>query len=229
MNRKTILRGALLPAVVLALGIVLGVLVIAPQTNERRTQEMDKSTRKPLLTAPIPMPEWLWEMEQANADRVIVDDEEKMRFVVDIAVENVRHGTGGPFAAAIFEIKTNRLIALGINSVVPAKQSWAHAEMTAFAHAQNKLDQESLKGCMLVTSCEPCAMCSGATPWSGVERVIYGAPRFMAEKVGFDEGYKGEHWEEEFAKRKIQVAGPMLGEDAYAPFKLYTKKHGEIY
>ena len=90
-------------------------------------------------------------------------------------------------------------------------------------------DPKYMKGCMLVTSCEPCAMCSGATPWSGVERVIYGAPRFMAEKVGFDEGYKGEHWEEEFAKRKIQVAGPMLGEDAYAPFKLYTKKHGEIY
>ena len=190
---------------------------------------MDQSIRNPLLTAPIPMPDWLWEMEQANADRVIVDDEEKMRFVVDIAVENVRHETGGPFAAAIFEIKTNRLIALGINSVVPAKQSWAHAEMTAFAHAQNKLNQESLKGCMLVTSCEPCAMCSGATPWSGVERMIYGAPRFMAEKVGFDECYKGEHWEEEFAKRKIQVAGPMLGENAFAPFKLYMEKHGEIY
>ena len=229
MDRKTIMRGALLSAVVLALGIALGDLSWEPQQTTGGHLKMDKSTRKPLLTASIPMPEWLWEMEQANADRVIVDDEEKMRFVVDIAVENVRHGTGGPFAAAIFEIKSNRLIALGINTVVPAKQSWAHAEMTAFAHAQNKLDQESLKGCMLVTSCEPCAMCSGATPWSGVERVIYGAPRFMAEKVGFDEGYKGEHWEEEFAKRKIQVAGPMLGEDAYAPFKLYKKKHGEIY
>lgn len=105
-----------------------------------------------------------------------------MRFVVGIAVENVRHETGGPFAAAIFDIKTDRLIALGVNSVVPSKQSWTHAEMTAFAHAQNKLNTGSLKGCMLVTSCEPCAMCSGATPWSGVERVIYGAPRDMAEK-----------------------------------------------
>ncbi|MBR2963582.1 MAG: hypothetical protein IKC53_05185 [Lentisphaeria bacterium] len=80
-----------------------------------------------------------------------------------------------------------------------------------------------------MTSCEPCAMCSGATPWSGDGRMIYGTPRFMAEKAGFDEGYKGEHWEEEFAKRKIQVAGPLLGEDAFAPFKLYREKHGEIY
>lgn len=177
----------------------------------------------------ITMPDWLWEMETTYDGHVIVGDEEKMRFVVGIAVENVRHETGGPFAAAIFDIKSDRLIALGVNSVVPSKQSWTHAEMTAFAHAQSKLNTGSLKGCMLVTSCEPCAMCSGATPWSGVERVIYGAPRDMAEKVGFDEGYKGRFWEEEFESRKIHVAGPMLGEEAFAPFELYQKKHGKIY
>ena len=61
--------------------------------------------------------------------------------------------------------------------------------MTAFADAQNRLNRLALHGCMLVTSCEQCAMCSGATPWSGVEKMIYGATREMAEKVGFDEGY----------------------------------------
>ena len=170
-----------------------------------------------MFASPITMPDWLWEMEKIYDGHVIVGDEEKMRFVVGIAVENVRHETGGPFAA------------LGVNSVVPSKQSWTLAEMTAFALAQSKLNTGSLKGCMLVTSCEPCAMCSGAPPWSGVERVIYGAPRDMAEKVGFDEGYKGRFWEEEFESRKIQVAGPMLGEEAFAPFELYQKKHGKIY
>ncbi|MBP5531426.1 MAG: nucleoside deaminase, partial [Lentisphaeria bacterium] len=84
-------------------------------------------------------------------------------------------------------------------------------------------------GCVLVTSCEPCAMCSGATPWSGVEKMIYGATREMAEKVGFDEGYKGERWREEFEKRGIQVVGPLLGEAAFAPFRLYVEKNGRIY
>lgn len=190
---------------------------------------MNETPQPPFLTDPIPMPHWLWERENACVDRAMAGDEEKMRFVVDLAVENVRHETGGPFAAAIFELRTDRLVAVGVNSVVPARQSWAHAEMVAFAHAQNRLANGSLAGCMLVTSCEPCAMCSGATPWSGVEKMIYGATKEMAESVGFDEGYKGEHWREEFVKRGIAVAGPLLGEAAFAPFELYRRMNGKIY
>ena len=149
--------------------------------------------------------------------------------MVELAVENVRRGTGGPFAAAIFDIKTDRLVAFGVNVVVPSNQSWAHAEMTAFARAQNLQHSHSLKGCILVTCCEPCSMCSGATPWSGVEKMVYGAPRTMAEKVGFDEGYKGWFWLAAFKKRGIQVVGPLLGNEANAPFELYKRKNGEIY
>ena len=190
---------------------------------------MNETENKTMLIRAIPMPQWLQELESANEGRIIPGDEAKMRFVIGIAVKNVQHETGGPFSAAIFDLKSDRLIALGINSVVPARQSWAHAEMTAFAHAQNRLDCGSLRGCMLVTSCEPCAMCSGATPWSGVEKMVYGATREMAEKAGFDEGYKGEHWREEFSKRGIQVIGPLPGGDAFAPFALYMEKHGRIY
>ena len=182
-----------------------------------------------VLVEGIAMPGWLAEMEAENAGRAMPGDEAKMRFVVEIAVENVRRGTGGPFAAGIFEIASDRLIALGVNTVVPSGQSWAHAEMTAFAHAQNKLARGSLTGYMLVTSCEPCAMCSGATPWSGVEKMIYGASREAAEAIGFDEGYKGEHWREEFAKRGIRVTGPLLGDDALEPFILYQRGGGKIY
>ena len=182
-----------------------------------------------LLVNAIPMPQWLAEREQTCLDQPVPGDEAKIRLVVELAVENVRRGTGGPFAAAIFDIKTDRLVAFGVNVVVPSNQSWAHAEMTAFARAQNLRKSHSLKGCMLVTSCEPCAMCSGATPWSGVEKMIYGAPRSMAEKVGFDEGYKGWLWSPAFKKRGIQVVGPLLGREANAPFELYKQNNGEIY
>ena len=157
---------------------------------------MNETPQYSYLTDPIPMPPWLAEKEAAFAGRAMAGDEEKMRFVVELAVENVRRETGGPFAAAIFEIRTDILVAVGVNRVVPARQSWAHAEMTAFAHAQNKLGSVLLAGCMLVTSCEPCAMCCGATPWSGVERMIYGATKEMAESVGFDD--------------VREVAGPVL-------------------
>ena len=177
----------------------------------------------------IPMPAWLAAAETENIGRAIPGDEEKVRFTVELALKNVRQETGGPFAAAIFDLRTDRLIAAGVNVVVPARQTWAHAEMIAFAHAQNKLDRGTLAGCVLASSCEPCAMCSGATPWSGVESLIYGAPREMAESVGFDEGYKGAHWREEFIRRGIRVAGPLLGEEAFAPLALYRQKNGTLY
>jgi len=181
------------------------------------------------LAEGIAMPEWLAEVEAANAGRAMLGDEAKMRFVVEIAAENVRRGTGGPFAAGIFEIASERLIALGVNAVVPSGQSWAHAEMTAFSHAQRVLKNLSLRGCVLVSSCEPCAMCTGGTLWSGVEQLIYGASREDAERIGFDEGYKGERWREEFAKRGIRVTGPLLGDAALEPFLLYQRGGGKIY
>ncbi|MDO4988354.1 MAG: nucleoside deaminase [Synergistes sp.] len=188
-----------------------------------------KTAQTAELVRAIEMPEWLCIAEAENIGRVIKSDTEKVLFAVSLAAENVRQGTGGPFAAAIFGAKNDRLAAIGVNTVVTSRQSWAHAEMTAFAHAQNKLNVLSLNGYILVSSAEPCAMCSGAVPWSGVDRLVYGAPREMAESVGFDEGYKGEKWREAFEARGIDVAGPLCGDAAFEPFALYKEKHGKIY
>ena len=190
---------------------------------------MDEAVKEMFLVEGIAMPGWLAEMEAAHAGQTMPGDEAKMRFVVEVAAENVRRGTGGPFAAGLFEIASDRLIALGVNAVVPSGQSWAHAEMTAFSHAQRALKTLSLRGCALVSSCEPCAMCTGGTLWSGVEQLIYGASREDAERIGFDEGYKGARWREEFAKRGIRVTGPLLGEAALEPFILYRRGGGKIY
>ncbi len=182
----------------------------------------------PVLVNAIPMPPWLHKLEQRHAGKRIRSNEAKMEFVINLAEENVRQGTGGPFAAVIFD-KEDRLVALGVNVVENSRQSWAHAEMVAFAHAQNLLNSRELKECSLVTSCEPCAMCSGAIPWSGVGKMIFGAPKSMPEKIGFYEGYKGDLWEKEFNRRGIKVEGPLLKDRAFAPFALYQKMNKTIY
>ena len=181
------------------------------------------------FAAPIAMPRWLAELEAAHAGCAFPGDAAKVRFTVGAAAENVRRGTGGPFAAAVFELGTDRLIAVGVNSVVPSGQSWAHAEMTALTRAQHLLDALALEGCVLASSCEPCAMCNGAVLWSGVGALLYGASKKMAESIGFDEGYKGAAWREEFLKRGIAVAGPLLGDEALGPFLLYKNGGGKIY
>lgn len=181
------------------------------------------------LTPAIPMPPWAEAFERANLGKPFPSNEDKLRFAIQLATENVKHHTGGPFGAAIFDLASHTLIAIGINSVVPANQSWAHAEMTAYARAQHRLQTYALKGCTIATSCEPCAMCCGATPWSGVEQMLYAATKQDAENAGFDEGDKGDNWVKSFNRRKIEVIGPLLSEEAKYPFSLYLQNEGKIY
>ena len=121
------------------------------------------------------------------------DDEAKMRLAIAVARANVEHGTGGPFGAAIFERDSGRLVAVGMNSVVRLGNSTLHGEMVAFMMAQRAVGSFSLSAPglpvhELFTSCEPCAMCLGATLWSGVRRVVYGAGREDASRLDFEEG-----------------------------------------
>ncbi|HVG38584.1 MAG TPA: nucleoside deaminase, partial [Pyrinomonadaceae bacterium] len=91
-----------------------------------------------------------------------------MGLAIALARENVERGTGGPFGAAVFEAAGGKLIAVGVNLVVPLNNSTLHGEMVAFMMAQHRLASWTLGGeemprHELFTSCEPCAMCLGAT------------------------------------------------------------------
>lgn len=110
----------------------------------------------------------LWVEEYLTSFDFAATDEERMALVIGAARRNVREDTGGPFAAAVFESATGRLLSLGVNLVVPRGLSMLHAEMVAFALAQERLGSYDLGGPgvaahELVTSTEPCAMCLGAT------------------------------------------------------------------
>jgi tRNA(Arg) A34 adenosine deaminase TadA len=157
-----------------------------------------------------------------------------MQLVINLALENVEHGTGGPFGAAIFEVKTGALIAIGVNVVVSSNCSLAHAEMAAIANAQSKLKTfdlgtPGLPSHELVTSCEPCAMCLGAIPWSGVRRVVCAARGRDAEAIGFDEGAKPKNWVSALEKRSIAVVQGLCRKEAVAVLEEYKRNGGRIY
>lgn len=115
-----------------------------------------------------------------------------MRFVIDLAHENVARRTGGPFAAAVFRSDDGRCVSAGVNSVMRLNSAVLHAEVVALMFAQARVGSYTLRvadaSYELVTSCEPCAMCLGAILWSGVRRLVCGAARSDAERIGFDEG-----------------------------------------
>ena len=68
-----------------------------------------------------------------------------------------------------------RIIARAHNQVEQLNDPTAHAEMLAVTAAANYLGSKYLNECTLYVTLEPCVMCAGATSWSQVGRIVYGA------------------------------------------------------
>lgn len=187
-------------------------------------------SRFPVFT--LKLPDWI-ETLLPNPDQVYPTVEDRMRLVIELSRLNVQHGTGGPFGAGVFDRASGKLLAPGVNLVLPSQCSVAHAEIVAFMMAQPlvgtfDLATPGFPPYELVASTEPCAMCFGSVPWSGVESLVCGARDEDARAIGFDEGPKMSTWVAELEKRGIQVQRDVLREDAAAVLRLYAQS-GPIY
>lgn len=179
------------------------------------------------------LPRWL-QAEAARCGERFEDDAARMAYVIALARRNVEEGTGGPFGAAVFDRESGALVAVGTNLVVRSHCSHAHAEMVALALAEQRLECFSLgevagRSFELFSSCEPCAMCFGAIPWSGVTRVVSAATDADARKIGFEEGPKLPDWAAALRERGIEVDQGVLREEAVAVFDAYVESGGIIY
>jgi len=188
-------------------------------------------TRQPDNIA-FSLPQWLAQYAESWIPSVLPED--RMRFVIGASGRNVEEGTGGPFAAAVFEHGTGTLVSLGVNLVVSRHSSVLHAEMVALMLAQQRLGTYDLGGSgmavyELVSSTEPCAMCFGAIPWSGVRYLVTGALGDDARSIGFDEGAKPENWIGELESRGIQVHTGICREEARDVLIRYHSAGGVIY
>lgn len=184
-------------------------------------------------TSPFQLPQWAIRLTRSRPTPFL-SKESRMRFVIALASTNVARGTGGPFGAAVFERAGWRLVAIGVNLVESTRCSHAHAEMVALANAQQAVGRFDLNAAgfpthELVTSCEPCAMCYGAIPWSGIRSVLCGARASDAEAIGFDEGAKPKNWVAEFKNRRITVVRDLCREEAVAVLQEYKNGGGAIY
>lgn len=179
----------------------------------------------------LALPDWLPVFVE-SWDRPLETAEERMRLAIALAAENVHRDTGGPFGAIVLEEQGGRLLGAGVNLVTTLGLSLAHAEMIAISLAQNAAASWNLGAgapVQLVTSCEPCAMCFGAVPWSGVGSLLWGARKEDAEAAGFDEGDKPADWVQALERRGIATRGDVLREDAAAVLARYARRNGHIY
>lgn len=186
------------------------------------------------LRVTIDLPDWA-AAELAKLPTHIPSVEQRMAIVIRFSRMNFEHYTGGPFAAGVFEKHTGKLVAIGVNRVVPLTCSSAHAEVTTLSLAQKLLATHDLGGPglpehQLVVNWRPCCMCMGAVLWSGVRSlVIAGSGPQLEQITGFDEGPVHPNWVRELAKRGIEVTDNVLTEEACAVYRSFAASGQQVY
>ena len=144
-----------------------------------------------------------------------------MRRAIELALKNVRSGSGGPFAALL--VKENSIIAEGTNRVTTSNDPTAHAEIVAIREACRTLGDFQLSGCDLYSTCEPCPMCLGAIYWARPARIFYAATAADAASAGFDDAFIYDELKIAPAGRRIPMT-QLLRDDSLKIFSAWSQQ-----
>jgi tRNA(Arg) A34 adenosine deaminase TadA len=148
-----------------------------------------------------------------------------MARAIQLSIENVHSGRGGPFGAVI--VKDGAVIAEGANQVTSSKDPTAHAEILAIRAACAKLGVFELPGCEIYTSCEPCPMCLGAIYWARLSRIYFAGAAADASRIGFDDSLIYREIAQPLTRRSIPMV-QMMREQALAAFRAWEEKPNKI-
>ena len=179
-----------------------------------------------------------WVHDAVDTARTYDSDADKVALAIVLSRQNVEAASGGPFGAVIYG-PDHRIVAVGVNRVMPQSCSVAHAEMMAYMLAQQRTQRARLNRderdmpcgpITLATSSQPCCQCYGATIWAGIDRLLIGA---RAEDVmaltEFDEGPLPADWVGELERRGIAVTRDIERDAACDALRAYSALGGARY
>jgi len=146
---------------------------------------------------------------------------EHMKQALEEAFKGMRSGEGGPFGAAI--VKDGEIIAIGHNEVLKTNDPTAHAEIVAIRKASLKLGRFDLSDCEIYSTCEPCPMCYSAIHWAKMKTLYYGATRYDAADIDFDDQYIYDVIMGKATKEQVETHH-IDHEECLAPFKEWAEK-----
>ena len=144
-----------------------------------------------------------------------------MARAIQLSIEGVRSGRGGPFGSVI--VKDGKIIAEAANQVTSNNDPTAHAEVLAIRKACESLRCFELKNCELYTSCEPCPMCLGAIYWARISRIYFANTAEDAAKIGFDDSFIYDELKQPYSERRIPAV-QIMREEALAGFRAWADK-----
>ena len=147
-----------------------------------------------------------------------------MSRAIELSIQSVNNGTG-PFGAVI--VKNEKIIAEGSNKVTSTNDPTAHGEIVAIREACKQLNNFSLSGCELYSSCEPCPLCLSAIYWARINKIYYANTREDARKIDFDDSFIYSEIKKNIDERKITMT-QMMRDEALKVFELWDKKTDKV-
>ena len=147
-----------------------------------------------------------------------------MKRAVELSIKSVSSGTG-PFGAVI--VKDDKIISEGFNTVTLTNDPTSHAEIAAIRIACKNLNNFSLEGCDLYTTCEPCPMCLSAIYWARINKIFYANTRSDAQKIDFSDALIYEELNKKIKERKIPMH-QIMREEALKAFEMWEKKEDKV-
>ena len=147
-----------------------------------------------------------------------------MKRAIELSIKGVNKG-GGPFGCVI--VKGEKIVSEGSNKVTLTNDPTAHGEIVAIREACKKINNFSLSGFELYSSCEPCPMCLSAIYWARIDKVYFANTRQDAQKIDFDDSLIYSEFQKNIDKRKIPMA-QMMRSEALKAFELWDKKTDKV-
>ena len=108
-----------------------------------------------------------------------------MRRAIEIAREAPQQAGSAPIGCVI--VRHGKIFAEGCNEVGPQCDPTAHAEMVSIRRASAASGSPDLAGATLYSTLQPCGMCSMASIWAKVGKIVFGAERYQVHKMYFED------------------------------------------
>lgn len=113
------------------------------------------------------------------------DDVTWMRRAIALAHDG-QAGTGTNGIGCVI-VRDGAVIGEGCNEVGLRHDATAHAEIVSMRRAGEKLSSDELRGATLYTTLQPCGMCTMASIWAKIGRIVYGAGRNDVHSMYFED------------------------------------------
>ena len=139
--------------------------------------------------------------------------EDLMNKCINIALSDCKEGQY-PLGAMVVD-ENGEIITQLCSNLNAGYDVSAHPEMTAIRRACEIKKDRYLKGCYLVTTLEPCPMCTSVAIWAKMKGIIFGASQNDAIE------YSKNHPESKLSWRQIEVPSSYIIEHGTPKLELY--------